>query len=493
MTVDAAKLDKKARDALPDEHFGVPGKRKLPINDERHTRLAWDQLDRTQGLTPAEKTTARRRILDRAKELGIDTADWHKVKAMSLSAMSLNIENNDDHPNKMPFRGIMTRVGEPSDEPPSGSMGRLVQLSHAAAEAAIPSLLGMAVNYQPDFAGHDPKSKIGIITAANIVGTAIEIEGFIYAADFPEVAERIRADKDILGFSFEAQRIFVADPGSDPLEITECTFTGAAILRKDKAAYQSTSLAASAAEGELEMTAEEMKALLDGSLAAAMKPVNDRLDKIEKDGVETTKKLEAEAADLKKKIEANKSTMEKVEPHAAALESCAAAMETAGIGCDAQHGHVMRVRKMASGMRAAAAQGQIPHIFRDHDSYYAGTETRAAVVETEADKAKAAEIQAAAIAKAVEEAVKPLTEKLSAASTQITDLKAGARRESTAPDRKTLSPALSAALSRANLSLPEGDAKLSVGAVDQALKGLNLDMAKRIQFKNELSRAGVLN
>jgi hypothetical protein len=466
--VEAAKLDKSARDALPDEHFAVPDKRKLPINDERHTRLAWDQLDRTQGLTPEEKSTARSRIMHRADELGIDTADWHKMKAMRIEAMALNIETDDGHPNKLPFKGVLTRVGEASDAAPSGSGGRRVMLTQAAAEQAIPSLLGMAVNYQPDFSGHDPKAKIGIITAANIVGTAIEIEGFIYAADFPEVAERIRQDKDALGFSFEAQRIYIADPRSDPIEIVECVFTGAAILRKDKAAYQTTSLAASA-DQEIDMTQDELKATLSELLAGALKPLDDRLAKIEEDS--------------KARIDASVSTMSMVEPHAAALESCAGAMETAGVGLHAQNGHVAVMRRMAGSMRAEAAVGKIPHVFRDHDYPMSAA----------ADHAKDDEMDEKKLAAVLEAAMKPVLDKLAAQDTMIADLKASARREATPPERKTVSPSINALLAKAMLTVPDGDGKLATAEVDKALSNANLSTLQRIQVKTELSRAGALN
>ena len=66
-----AKLDKKSRDALPDDMFAVPRLRKLLLNDERHTLMAWKDLDNTQGLTPAEREAARERILARAAELGV--------------------------------------------------------------------------------------------------------------------------------------------------------------------------------------------------------------------------------------------------------------------------------------------------------------------------------------------------------------------------------------------------------------------------------------
>ena len=70
-----ADLSTKERDALADSDFAVPGKRQLPMHDADHARLAWTQVDRTQGLTSAEKATAKRRIRDRLKELGEPMAD----------------------------------------------------------------------------------------------------------------------------------------------------------------------------------------------------------------------------------------------------------------------------------------------------------------------------------------------------------------------------------------------------------------------------------
>ena len=96
--------------------------------------------------------------------------------------------------------------------------------------------------------GHDVKAKVGTITAATIEGNAIHIEGFLYAADFPKEVRRIQSERNDLGFSWEIQNIFVEDTTADPLVITGCIFTGAAILYKDKAAYTTTSLAAQAEE-----------------------------------------------------------------------------------------------------------------------------------------------------------------------------------------------------------------------------------------------------
>ena len=167
------------------------------------------------------------------------------VQSLSLSAMALHIPAGD-HPNRMPFSGVLVHLDRLSDGAPSGSNGRRIIVTADAGRRALPSLLGMAVNGNPSLDGHQAKNKIGIITSADIVGNAIRISGFVYAADFPETVALIKATKNDLGFSFEAQRISLLDPSAAVLTVTGLAFTGAAILRKDKAAYTSTSLAASA-------------------------------------------------------------------------------------------------------------------------------------------------------------------------------------------------------------------------------------------------------
>jgi hypothetical protein len=464
-------LSKVERDALPDSDFAVPSKRALPIHDFRHVRLAWSQLSRTEGLSGDERKEARARILERAKTLGMDTSDWDTIKAMrfelaSLSAMSLDMPDVADHPNKMPFSGILTRLDQPSDAAPHGSSGKRVMLTKACAEKALGSLLGMAVDFTPDFDGHDPVRKIGIFTAATIEGDALHVEGFIYAADFPEEAARIKTDKDKLGFSFEAQQIHVESLDTDPLVIVDCVFTGAAILLKDKAAYMTTSLAASAA-GDIEMTKEELEAIL----AAALKPVTDEIATIKASQVE-----------LGSKIEAGKELHAKVAPFADKLRSCAAGMSAAGIGVHQTRGHVAILNRMADNMEAEAMGGSLPHIYRDHDyaggSYYAGADTRvdapaggAVVTETAAEKALKAEV--------------------ASLTTKFNDLQASRADTATQPERKTIPPQIASLLAKAG-SAPGDDGKVSVAKLDEALSAANVDTRQRIAIKRGLERDGLL-
>jgi hypothetical protein len=238
---------------------------------------------------------------------------------IAMESMAVAMPDVEGHPNRSAFRGVLTVVDEPSQRAPSGSKGRRVVLLRGAAEAALPSLLGMALDYVPTFDGHDARRKVGVITSAEVVGRNLEVGGYLYAKDFPEiVAEvarsgrrngdlgpysaqavirskdgepripaaglgisgaqsegaRLRASlssavKQIqslamtmhgqtspdatlpglqieaggtgeLGMSFEVTDVLVADLRARVWTLMKVIFTGAAILRKNKAAYQDT-------------------------------------------------------------------------------------------------------------------------------------------------------------------------------------------------------------------------------------------------------------
>jgi hypothetical protein len=160
---------------------------------------------------------------------------------MRLEAMALTIPTVEGHPNRIPFEGVLTLVDVASDKAPTGSRGHRVMLTRSAAEAALPSLLGMAVDYRPGWDGHDARSKCGILTEANLVGNRLTVAGYLYARDFPEVAEEIRSGAaGEMGMSYEIADAHVADMRAEVWSLTRATFTGAAILLRDKAAYRNT-------------------------------------------------------------------------------------------------------------------------------------------------------------------------------------------------------------------------------------------------------------
>ena len=160
---------------------------------------------------------------------------------MHLQAMAVHIPPVEGHPNRVPFDGILATVDTPSDRAPSGARGHRVVLSREAAERALPSLLGMAVDYRPAWDGHDNRCKIGIVTEATLSGNNLLVRGYLYARDFPDVAKAIEAHaKDALGMSYEIADAKVQDMRAPIWRLTRVTFTGAAILLRAKAAYNGT-------------------------------------------------------------------------------------------------------------------------------------------------------------------------------------------------------------------------------------------------------------
>jgi len=194
-----------------------------------------------------------------------------------LDAMSVEMPSVKRHPNRREFRGVLTLVGKPSDRPPSGAKGHRVMLDARAAESALPTLIGMALDYAPQWDRHDARRKIGIITSAELnqaackravsactatggqvrkvsaqaagtstnvcasgTGHQLEVKGYLFAHDFPEIVAEIECGAGKLGMSYEIANVRVLDTKAPVWVATEFTFTGAAVLRKDKAAYGST-------------------------------------------------------------------------------------------------------------------------------------------------------------------------------------------------------------------------------------------------------------
>jgi hypothetical protein len=222
---------------------------------------------------------------------------------IELQSMAIEMPQCAAHPNRAPFRGVLTLVDTPSDRAPSGANGHRVLLTRSACERALPSLLGMGLDYAPLLDAHDQQRKIGIITEANIVenrlpgvgsrlsgatadgrlpmATRIEISGFLYARDFPGVVRTLRSAQNdptlrpttpasaksalagdpghrpegratqerqqsgkhtnfLYGMSYEVTDARIDDTRAPVWIVTDFTFTGAAVLRRDKAAYRET-------------------------------------------------------------------------------------------------------------------------------------------------------------------------------------------------------------------------------------------------------------
>ena len=116
------------------------------------------------------------------RELLANCEKLFRGERMRLDAMAVRIPPVKGHPNRVDFEGVLTLVDAASDRAPAGARGHRVMLTREAAEAALPSLLGMAVDYRPGWDGHDAKRKIGLITEADVEGRRLRQSKAMVAA-----------------------------------------------------------------------------------------------------------------------------------------------------------------------------------------------------------------------------------------------------------------------------------------------------------------------
>jgi hypothetical protein len=166
---------------------------------------------------------------------------------MRWEAMALAMPEVEGHPNRRRFRGVLTMADAPSDRAPSGARGHKVMLTAQATERALPSLLGMAVDYAPELDRHDAQRKVGIITSADLRPAdgktqRLDVAGYLFERDFPEVVIEMARRRGELGMSYEIADVRVVDTEAPVWVATEFKFTGAAVLLREKAAYEGTSM-----------------------------------------------------------------------------------------------------------------------------------------------------------------------------------------------------------------------------------------------------------
>ncbi len=199
---------------------------------------------------------------------------------LRLESMAIEMPSIEGHPNRVGFRGVLTFVEVPSDKAPAGAQGHRVLLTRTATEQALPSLLGMALDYAPTLDRHDARRKVGIITRAELLpamkaslsgrgspsscnagrraphralaeelragaisdppgkpagaGTPaaatpqVDVRGYIFARDFPElIGEMRKGGSRFLGMSYEITDARIEDPRASIWTINEFLFTGA--------------------------------------------------------------------------------------------------------------------------------------------------------------------------------------------------------------------------------------------------------------------------
>jgi hypothetical protein len=148
---------------------------------------------------------------------------------LAMRAMAVEFPQVHGHPNRLPFEGVLTLIDVASDKAPSGARGHRVVLSRAAAEAALPSLLGMAVDYKAGWDGHDARQKCGIITSAELDGNRITVAGFVDSgAQCAELQHRLKP-RELARAAVELAREY-STPGEPALLVIERNNHGHGVL-----------------------------------------------------------------------------------------------------------------------------------------------------------------------------------------------------------------------------------------------------------------------
>src|SRR5262245_13471707 len=189
------------------------------------------------------------------------TSKYLHKSPFQLEGIGLLMPDIPHHPNRSAFTAVLTRIEEPSTRPPGGAAGHRVRISRAAAEAALPSLIGMAVNCSENLSDHAKQTKIGMITEAHIHGNDVVISGHLFEKDFSNEVACIRRNIQRMGASYEISDVEVRNPHDDIWDVDHLIFTGAALLFKDKAAYAQTSLVAQTQELSMAEVTEIMTEL----------------------------------------------------------------------------------------------------------------------------------------------------------------------------------------------------------------------------------------
>jgi SPP1 gp7 family putative phage head morphogenesis protein len=345
------------------------------------------------------------------------------MKLFTLQAMALAMPDTGA-PNRHPFTGILCQLDTPSTKAPGGSGGDCVILPTTVAEKILPTLLGMGVNYISDLTGHNVRQKIGVITEARIEAGAIHVSGVLWDKDFPDAVRTIQAANatgENVGMSFEID-VTLAPERAGVARIKASTgFTGAAILLRRDAAYEQTRLAA-AAEGVHTMTPEELAAALAANNTNLLASVGTLIT------AAVAAAMPVRAASVKKGAPALTEDLDRLQDlHAAAAKS--------GYGDSSAMG--------ALGEHAA-------HMKANADNYQ-----------------DTASVQGAAVV-APDPAIATLTAAAEAQSKEIASLTARLTAQAQQPERVTVSPAISALLSRADLT-PKDDAPLTAAVLTAAM------------------------
>ena len=158
---------------------------------------------------------------------------------MRLEAMAVKIPHVEGHPNRVPFEGVLTVVNSPSDKAPAGARGHRVMSDAGGSRKGtafaaghgrgLPSGMGRA-----RCAAQDRHVDRGELVGQAAGGAWISVRARLSRSGQGNGG----AGAGAMGMSYELADARVEDMRAEIWKLTRVTFTGAAILLREKAAYR---------------------------------------------------------------------------------------------------------------------------------------------------------------------------------------------------------------------------------------------------------------
>lgn len=96
--IQKAKIKSRERNSLDDGDFAFPKERKEPLTDASHVRNAMARFNQVEGVSDEERAAAHRKIVARAKELGIDVDEFAEKDTQDIGASEVQTHSDPDAP-----------------------------------------------------------------------------------------------------------------------------------------------------------------------------------------------------------------------------------------------------------------------------------------------------------------------------------------------------------------------------------------------------------
>jgi hypothetical protein len=177
------------------------------------------------------------------------------------------VEAASPNQNVTPLKGVLFKIGEPSESAPSKGSDYPLLIPMNVAEKAmefVNAAKGLPLDADDSLSKHANEDIIGIMTSAEIDASDFVVKGHLFPWNRKDKVDAIALNQDNLGMSLngKASGKIVEMNGSKVFELSKLEILGANILLKNRATYQKTRIyplgeIAASAPNELENQSTE--------------------------------------------------------------------------------------------------------------------------------------------------------------------------------------------------------------------------------------------